>query len=86
MCHVGEVAPLEVARETAEIRVDGKGRELVLIVTQHGAVYHQVIHHPHAHKRSTSRRLKYCATCMYIRHNYVTRNYKISLENIVQFR
>ena len=65
VCHIGEVAPLEVARETTEVRIDGIGRELVLIVAQHGTVYHQ-ISHPHTHKRSTSRGLKYCATCITI--------------------
>ena len=64
MCHIGEVTPLEVARETTEVRIDRIGRELVLIVTQYRTVYHQ-ISHPHTDKRSTSRGLKYCATCIY---------------------
>lgn len=40
MCHVGEVGPLEVASQTTEVRVDGKGGELTLIVAQHRTVYH----------------------------------------------
>ena len=65
MCHIGEVSPLEVARETTEVRVDWKGGELVLIITHDSAVYHQVIH-SHTHKGSTNWGLKHCTTCMHM--------------------
>ena len=62
MSPVCEIIPLEVACEATEVRVDRKGGEFMLVVTQDRTVDHQA--HELTHKSSTLWRLKHRTTCI----------------------
>lgn len=63
MGDVSKVSPFEVAGDSTEVRVDGEGGELSIIVAQHRTVYDHVSH-PYADKGPAHRRLKHWATCV----------------------